>query len=114
MGFFEAAKAFVTDPENIARAKALATDENVDMAAGKLKQLAPEQARGALDGLAEKAKEWGGPEDEEPAAAPEEKAPVSEGSAAVPEEKTAAPEEKASDEKPDSLAEAEGEGKLGD
>ncbi|MBO0610610.1 hypothetical protein [Myceligenerans salitolerans] len=69
MGLFEAAKNFVTDPENIARAKELLTDENVDAAAGKLKELAPEQVRGAVDGLAEKAKEWGGPEDEAPAAA---------------------------------------------
>ncbi|GAA1871413.1 hypothetical protein [Myceligenerans crystallogenes] len=62
MGLFDAAKDFVTDPENIAKAKELATDENVDMAAGKLRELAPEQADGAIDGLADQAKAWGGDE----------------------------------------------------
>lgn len=67
MGLFDAAKNFVTNPDNIAKAKELLTDENVDAAAGKLRELAPEKARGAVDGLAEKAKEWGGPESEAPA-----------------------------------------------
>lgn len=64
MGLFDAAKEFATNPENIAKAKALATDENVDKIAEKLKGLAPEQARGAVDAAAAKAKEWGGPENE--------------------------------------------------
>lgn len=63
MGLFDKAKEMATDPENVAKAKELLTDENVDAAAEKLKELAPEQARGAVDGLAAKAKEWGGAED---------------------------------------------------
>ncbi|WP_201845538.1 hypothetical protein [Myceligenerans indicum] len=100
MGFFDAAKNFVTDPANIARAKALATDENVDLAARKLKELAPEQVRGAVDGLAAKAKEWGGP-DEEPATSSGEKAPGDKPDEKAPEEKPdeKAPEEKAPEEK---------------
>lgn len=98
MGFFEAAKNFVTDPENIAKVKALATDKNVDLAAGKLRELAPEQVRGAVDGLAEKAKEWGGPEDEEPAAKADEK-----------QDEPVAPEDEKQEDEPARPAESSGE-----
>ncbi|GAB4085855.1 hypothetical protein GCM10028784_24850 [Myceligenerans cantabricum] len=68
MGLFDKAKELATDPATIAKVRELATDENVDKVTDKLKDVAPEQARGAIDGLAGKAKEWGG-EDEAPDAA---------------------------------------------
>lgn len=104
MGFFEAAKKFVTDPENIARAKALATEQNVDLAAGKLKQLAPEQIRGAVDGLAAKAKEWGGSEEEKPAAASDGKPEAGPGKAP---EQPAAASDAEPESKPDGKPDAE-------
>jgi hypothetical protein len=106
MGFFEAAKKFVTDPENIARARALATEQNVDLAAGKLRQLAPEQIRGAVDGLAAKAKEWGGAEDEKPAAVTDG-APEAEPEETPAEQPDAKPEEAsaaAPDAEPDTVS----------
>ncbi|MFI2488535.1 hypothetical protein ACH47X_16630 [Promicromonospora kroppenstedtii] len=65
MGLFDKAKEFVTDPDNVAKAKEQLTDENVDAATDKLKGFAPDQADGAIDSLGEKAKEWGGPEERE-------------------------------------------------
>lgn len=60
MGLFDKAKDMATDPENIEKAKELLTDENVDAATDKLKEVAPDQADGVIDGLADKAKELGG------------------------------------------------------
>jgi hypothetical protein len=60
MGLFDKAKDMATDPENVERAKKLLTDENVDAAAEKLKDIAPDQVDGAIDGLADKAKKLGG------------------------------------------------------
>jgi len=60
MGLFDKAKDFVTDPDNVAKAKEQLTDENVDAATDKLKELAPDKADGAIDSLGDKAKEWGG------------------------------------------------------
>lgn len=60
MGLFDKAKEFVTDPDNVAKAKEQLTDENVDAATDKLKELAPDKADGAIDSLGDKAKEWGG------------------------------------------------------
>lgn len=60
MGLFDKARDMATDPENVEKAKELLTDENVDAATEKLKDIAPDQADGAIDGLADKAKEFGG------------------------------------------------------
>ncbi|MFI6425888.1 hypothetical protein [Promicromonospora sp. NPDC050880] len=59
MGLFDKAKEFVTDPDNVAKAKEQLTDENVDAATDKLKEFAPDQADGAIDTLGEKAKDFG-------------------------------------------------------
>ena len=59
MGLFDSAKDFLTDPDNLAKAKEQLTDENVDAATDKLKELAPDQADGAIDSLGEKAKDFG-------------------------------------------------------
>lgn len=59
MGLFDKAKEFVTDPDNVAKAKEQLTDENVDAATDKLKEFAPDQADGAIDALGEKAKDFG-------------------------------------------------------
>ena len=59
MGLFDKAKEFVTDPDNVAKAKEQLTDENVDAATDKLKEFAPDKADGAIDALGEKAKEFG-------------------------------------------------------
>jgi hypothetical protein len=67
MGLFDKAKEFVTNPENVEKAKEQLTDENVDAATEKLKSFAPDQADGAIDAAGEKAKEWGGPEEQAPA-----------------------------------------------
>jgi hypothetical protein len=64
MGLFDKAKEFVSDPDNVAKAKEQLTDENVDAASDKLKEFAPDKADGAIDSLGERAKEWGG--DEQP------------------------------------------------
>lgn len=58
MGLFDKAKEFVTDPDNVAKAKEQLTDENVDAATDKLKELAPDKADGAIDSLGEKAKDF--------------------------------------------------------
>lgn len=70
MGLFDKAKDFVSDPDNVAKAKEQLTDENVDAASDKLKQFAPDQADGAIDSMGDRAKDWGGPEEsaQEPAA----------------------------------------------
>ena len=59
MGLFDKAKEFVTDPDNLAKAKEQLTDENVDAATDKLKEIAPDKADGAIDALGEKAKDFG-------------------------------------------------------
>ncbi|MEV0889777.1 hypothetical protein [Promicromonospora sp. MEB111] len=59
MGLFDKAKEFVTDPDNVAKAKEQLTDENVDAATDKLKEFAPDKADGAIDALGEKAKDFG-------------------------------------------------------
>ncbi len=59
MGLFDKAKEFVTDPDNIEKAKEQLTDENVDAATDKLKQLAPDQVDSAIDTLGDKAKDFG-------------------------------------------------------
>ena len=59
MGLFDKAKEFVTDPDNVAKAKEQLSDENVDAATDKLKELAPDKADGAIDALGEKAKDFG-------------------------------------------------------
>ena len=59
MGLFDKAKEFVTDPDNLAKAKEQLTDENVDAATDKLKEFAPDKADGAIDALGEKAKDFG-------------------------------------------------------
>ena len=59
MGLFDKAKEFVTDPDNVAKAKEQLTDENVDAATDKLKEFAPDQADGLIDGLGDKAKDFG-------------------------------------------------------
>ncbi|MEV0949265.1 hypothetical protein [Promicromonospora sp. NPDC050249] len=64
MGLFDKAKEFVTDPDNIEKAKEQLNDGNVDAATDKLKEVAPDKADGLIDSLGEKAKEWGG--DEQP------------------------------------------------
>ncbi|MFD6445906.1 hypothetical protein ACFWEJ_12450 [Promicromonospora sp. NPDC060204] len=58
MGLFDKAKEFVTDPDNVAKAKEQLTDENVDAATDKLKEFAPDKADGAIDSLGEKAKDF--------------------------------------------------------
>ncbi|MFI2364971.1 hypothetical protein [Promicromonospora sp. NPDC019610] len=58
MGLFDKAKEFVTDPDNVAKAKEQLTDENVDAATDKLKEIAPDKADGAIDSLGEKAKDF--------------------------------------------------------
>ena len=59
MSLFDKAKDFVTDPDNLEKAKEQLTDENVDAATDKLKELAPDQADGASDALGDKAKDFG-------------------------------------------------------
>ena len=59
MGLFDKAKEFVTDPDNIEKAKEQLTDENVDAATDKLKELAPDRVDGAIDTLGDKAKDFG-------------------------------------------------------
>jgi hypothetical protein len=59
MGLFDKAKEFVTDPDNVEKAKEQLTDENVDAATDKLKEFAPDQADGAIDALGDKAKDFG-------------------------------------------------------
>ncbi|GAA2225464.1 hypothetical protein GCM10010413_20160 [Promicromonospora sukumoe] len=59
MGLFDKAKEFVTDPDNLAKAKEQLSDENVDAATDKLKELAPDKADGAIDTLGQKAKDFG-------------------------------------------------------
>ncbi|GAB4085856.1 hypothetical protein GCM10028784_24860 [Myceligenerans cantabricum] len=59
MGLFDKAKDMASDPENIDAVKEHLTDENIDGAADKLKDIAPDQASGAIDGLADKAREFG-------------------------------------------------------
>jgi hypothetical protein len=59
MGLFDKAKEFVTDPDNLAKAKEQLTDENVDAATDKLKDIAPDKADGAIDTLGQKAKDFG-------------------------------------------------------
>ena len=63
MGLFDKAKEFVSDPDNVSKAREQLTDENVDAASDKLKEFAPDKADGAIDSLGTRAKEWGGPED---------------------------------------------------
>lgn len=58
MGLFDKAKEFVTDPDNVQKAKEQLTDERVDGATDKLKDLAPDQADGAIDSLGDQVKEW--------------------------------------------------------
>jgi len=60
MGLFDKAKEFVTDPDNVAKAKEQITDERVDDATDRLKGLAPDKADGAIDALGDRAKEWNG------------------------------------------------------
>ncbi|WP_125777829.1 hypothetical protein [Antribacter gilvus] len=57
---FDKAKDFVTDADNVEKAKGYLTDENVDGAAEKLKEFAPDNVDGFVDTAADKAKEFGG------------------------------------------------------
>lgn len=59
MGLFDQAKDFVTDPDNIEKAKEQLNEGNVDAATEKLKEVAPDQADGLIDQLGEKAKDFG-------------------------------------------------------
>lgn len=59
MGLFDKAKEFVTDPDNIEKAKEQLNDGNVDAATEKLKEVTPDQADGLIDSLGEKAKDFG-------------------------------------------------------
>ncbi|MFD7022718.1 hypothetical protein [Promicromonospora sukumoe] len=65
MGLFDKAKEFVTDPDNVAKAKEQLTDERIDGATERLKELAPDKADGAIDSLGERAKDWNGTEEPE-------------------------------------------------
>ena len=60
VGLFDKAKDFVSDPDNVAKAKEQMTEENVGSATDKLKEFAPDQADGAIDSLGERATAWGG------------------------------------------------------
>lgn len=62
MGLFDKAKDMAGDSENIEKVKGALSDENVDGATEKVKDVAPDQADGAIDGLSDKAKEFGGGE----------------------------------------------------
>jgi hypothetical protein len=64
MGLFDKAREFVTDPDNVAKAKEQLTDERVDGATDRLKELAPDRVDGAIDSLSDRAKDWNG--DEQP------------------------------------------------
>ncbi|GAA1871418.1 hypothetical protein [Myceligenerans crystallogenes] len=59
MGLFDSAKDMANDPENQEKLKGLASEENVDKAAEKAKDIAPDQADGGIDDLADKAKDFG-------------------------------------------------------
>lgn len=65
MGLFDKAKEFVTDKDNVEKAREQLTDERVDAATDRLKGMAPDQADGAIDQLGDRAKDWGGNEQEE-------------------------------------------------
>ena len=60
MGLFDKAKDMASDSENIEKAKGALSDENIDAASDKLKDVAPDKADGAIDSLADKAKKLGG------------------------------------------------------
>ncbi|HEV6953416.1 MAG TPA: hypothetical protein VKY86_09210 [Promicromonospora sp.] len=65
MGLFDKAKDFVTDKDNVEKAREQLTDERVDAATDRLKDLAPDKADGAIDQLGDRVKAWGGNEQEE-------------------------------------------------